>query len=138
MPWVYDPHYGGVKVPPAVQRETARRIRAYAAEHNAGQFTRLDMRFRGAFCYVDAFIEPREPSEEYLNAINLSREEYLERMRNLPTHLVRLRYFGDIERWSMAFFTYSNERYEPCMFRSGKDHGTPEEAFEIGSVYLRD
>ena len=39
---------------------------------------------------------------------------------------------------SMAFYTYSHEKYEPCFFDSGSDHGTPEEAFEIGAVYLQD
>jgi hypothetical protein len=37
----------------------------------------------------------------------------------------------------MAFYTYSNERYEPCAFPNGTFHGTPEEAFEVGAVYLR-
>ena len=36
----------------------------------------------------------------------------------------------------MAFFTYSHERYEPCFFPSGKQFGTPEEAFDVGAVYL--
>jgi hypothetical protein len=62
--------------------------------------------------------------------------EALERMRNLPIHLIRLRYFGNEERWTLAFYTYSHERYEPCLFPSGDDHGTPEEAFDVGSVYL--
>ena len=30
MPWVYDPHSGGVKIPPAVQERTRQRILAYA------------------------------------------------------------------------------------------------------------
>ena len=36
----------------------------------------------------------------------------------------------------MAFYTYSNERYEPCFFTTGEDHGTPEEAFDTAAVYL--
>lgn len=28
--WVYDPHSGGVKIPPAVKQRTERRIRSYA------------------------------------------------------------------------------------------------------------
>jgi hypothetical protein len=36
-----------------------------------------------------------------------------------------------------AFFTYSNERYEPCILSNGTFHGTPEEAFELAAMYLR-
>jgi hypothetical protein len=39
--------------------------------------------------------------------------------------------------WSLAFFTYSNERYSPCVFHNGSWYGTPEEALEIGAGYLR-
>ena len=60
----------------------------------------------------------------------------IERLRNTPTHLCRLRYFGKEDEWSLAFFTYSNEKYSPCVFRSGSWFGTPEEAFEIGATYL--
>lgn len=61
----------------------------------------------------------------------------MERLRNTPLHLCRLRYFGDEEKWSMAFYTYSREKYEPCVFDTGSFHGTPEEAFETAAVYLR-
>ncbi len=37
----------------------------------------------------------------------------------------------------MAFYTYSHETYEPCTFGNGTFHGTPEEGFEVGAVYLR-
>jgi hypothetical protein len=36
----------------------------------------------------------------------------------------------------MAFYTYSHEKYEPCVFHDGSWHGTPEEAFDISAVYL--
>jgi hypothetical protein len=66
-----------------------------------------------------------------------TREQFLERRRNVPLHLCRLRYFAE-DRWSMAFYTYSHEQYEPCVFDTGKDQGTPEEAFETAAVYLRE
>jgi hypothetical protein len=53
-------------------------------------------------------------------------------------HLCRLRYFSDEEAWSMAFYTYSNEKYEPSFFNNGTFRGTPEEAFETSAVYLAD
>lgn len=88
------------------------RITAYAAKAFAGKYDRIGVRFRGALCYVDAY---REESPH-------------------PVHLVRLRYFGTDDRWSLAFYTYSHERYEPCVFADGTFHGTPEDAFDIGAV----
>ena len=37
----------------------------------------------------------------------------------------------------MAFFTYSNKRYEPTSFANGSFDGTPEEAFEQAAIFLR-
>ena len=56
--WVYNPHTGGKSIPPAVQTRTERRILDYAAKHHAGKFTRIDVRFRGALCYIDVYTEP--------------------------------------------------------------------------------
>jgi hypothetical protein len=58
-------------------------------------------------------------------------------MRNSPIHLCRLRYFGDEESWSLGFYTYSNEKYELCMFKNGSFYGTPEQAFAISAMYLQ-
>jgi hypothetical protein len=97
------------------------------------------VRFRGQFCYVDAFTEPEPlaptwPPPDWPE----SREEYVERLRNTPTHLCRLRYFGDAERWGFAFYTYSNERYELAVFPSGEFLGPPEEALRVaGGAYLQ-
>ena len=67
-----------------------------------------------------------------------TREEFLERLRNTPVHLCRLRYFGD-DRWGFAFFTYSNQKYELAMYPSGQFSGTPEEAFITSAmVYLNE
>ena len=67
-----------------------------------------------------------------------SREEYIERLRNTPTHLCRLRYFGDEDRWSIAFYLYSHMKYESSFFNNGTFHGTPEEAFETSAAFLQD
>jgi hypothetical protein len=59
-----------------------------------------------------------------------------ERLRNTPTHLCRLRYFGD-ERWGFAFYTYSNERYELSVFPNGEFFGPVEDAFAAAAqAYL--
>lgn len=135
--WVKDPHSGGKTIPKVVKERTAARIQRHAEENYGDRsFTRIDVRFRGKFCYIDAYTEPvlapGWPPEDW----HETREEVIERMRSIPTHLCRLRYFGDEEKWSMAFYTYSNEKYEPCFFRNGGWYGTPEEAFDVGSVYL--
>ena len=62
----------------------------------------------------------------------------IERLRTTPVHLCRLRYFGNEDEWSLAFFTYSNEKYSPCVFETGSFFGTPEQAFDVGAMYLRD
>jgi hypothetical protein len=136
--WVLDPNSGGKRIPESVQRRTEQRIRRYAEEHFAGRYTRLDIRFRGQFCYVDAYTEPEPPGPNWPPpGWTETREEWLERLRNTPTHLCRLRYFGGEERWGFAFYTYSHERYELSVFPNGDFFGTPEEAFQASAeAYL--
>jgi hypothetical protein len=135
--WGYDPHRGGVEIPAAIRERTERRILAFAEAHYAGKFTRLGIRFRGALCYIDAYLEPEKPSAALLRITKETRQQYYERLWSAPLHLCRLRYLGRGDEWSMAFFTYSNERYSPCSFGNGSSIGTPEQAFEIGARYLR-
>jgi hypothetical protein len=137
MPLVFDPQSGGRKIPPRVQEETRQRILAYAEKHYKGKYTRLDIRFRGVFCYIDAYTEPHVPRDWPPKGVKASREEHIERLRNTPLHLCRLRYF-DQDRWSLAFYTYSHEKYEPCVFEDGGWFGTPEQGFKIGATYLQD
>jgi hypothetical protein len=109
--WVKSPQAGGRKIPEAVKQRTVQRILNHAEKHYKGRYSRLDIRFRGQFCYIDAYRE------------------------HVPTHLCRLRYFSENE-WSLAFYTYSNEQYEACLFGSNKWLGTPEEGLDVGAVYL--
>ncbi len=136
--WVFAPDRGGMRIPEAVQRRTAERIRRCAEQHFAGRYTKLAIRFRGPFCYVDAYTEPEPPSRNWPPPDwPEPRKQYLERLRNTPLHLCRLRYFGDEERWGFAFYTYSNERYELSVFPSGEFFGPPEAAFRAAAVSLR-
>jgi hypothetical protein len=135
--WVFDPDSGGIKIPETVKRRTENRLRRYAETHFADRYTRLDIRFRGQFCYVDAYTEPESlenwPPPDWPE----DREEFMQRLRNTPKHLCRLRYFGDENQWGFAFYTYSNERYELSVFPSGGFFGQPEEAFHASAgVYL--
>jgi hypothetical protein len=133
--WVYNPNAGGVKIPERKKQEVKERIERFAAEHYAGRYTRLDIRFRGHFCYIDAYTEPVVsqgwPPEDWPE----SREEMIERLRNTPVHLCRLRYFGD-DDWGFAFYTYSNEKYELSVFPDGSFTGKPEDAFAVSAMYL--
>jgi hypothetical protein len=110
--WIHNPHAGGSSIPLHVQEETRKRILAHAKK--IGFIKTLDIRFKFQFCYIDA----------------------LENGDANPTHLCRLRYFVARKEWSLAFYTYSNEKYVPCAFPSGEICGTPEEALEIGMVYV--
>jgi hypothetical protein len=134
--WVFDPDSGGQKIPERVKTDVKRRIERLAEEKFKGQYTRLDIRFRGQFCYVDAYQEPEDdpnwPPEDWPE----TREEYQERLRNTPVHLCRLRYFGG-DRWGFAFYTYSNEKYELAMYPDGDFMGKPEDAFLVSAnMYL--
>ena len=137
MPWVYDPHSGGVKIPESTKQRTKQRILAYAEKHYAGKYTRIDVRFRSQFCYIDAYTEPDVADDFPPPDFSVTREEHIEKLRNTPTHLCRLRHFSE-DRWSVAFYTYSHMKYEPTFFENGSDNGTPEEGFEVGAIYLQD
>lgn len=134
--WVYDPQAGGKRIPDAIKPRIRQRILDHARKLYEGKYNWIDVRFRGHFCYIDVYTEPGVPEDYDPTLIRESREEHIERLRNTPTHLCRLRYFGNEDRWSMAFYTYSHEAYEPCIFDNGSWHGTPEEAFDTSAVYL--
>lgn len=112
------------------------RIQAYAGRHHRDKFERLEVRFRGVFCYVDAYVEPDSPSDGLLDVLSETRDEYVSRLRNTPLHLCRLRFFSDEEAWGIAHYTYGQEKYEDSFFGTGAWFGTPEEAFETCAMFL--
>jgi hypothetical protein len=136
--WAFTPDRGGTPIPEPVRRHTAERIRRHAQQHFAGSYTKLDIRFHGQFCYIDAYTEPAPPPDDWPPpGWPETREDYLQRLRATPTRLCRLRYFGG-DRWGFAFYTYSNDRYELSVFPSGEFLGPPEQAFQVSAkAYLR-
>jgi hypothetical protein len=112
--WYFDPHSGGTSIPNKVREETRARILRYSEQQGLLKRHKIEVRFNGHFCYIDA----------------------LEDGEKIVTHLCRLRYSGGIKNWSLAFYTYSNEKYVPCVFESGDWFGTPEEALKISAMYL--
>lgn len=87
--WMHNPHAGGTTIPSEVREETDRRIRAYAERRYAGAFSRLDIRFHGPLCYIDAYVEPEPPSRRLLHVLHETRAQFLNRVREVPLHLCR-------------------------------------------------
>ena len=114
--WGFDPHAGAVKISSARKSEVEERIKRYAREKLKAKCDRVEVRFRGALCYVTA-LQTEPDGKEY----------------RFP--LCRLRHF-DLERWSIALFTWSNERYEPCIIPPGNWVGTIEECLDLGTTFL--
>jgi len=124
-----DPDSGGVKIDDKAKRQTQKRILKYAESNLVGRYTKLDIRFRSQFCYIDAYTEPDVP-DKWPDDFPETREEHIERLRKIPTHLCRLRYFGDENGWGLAFYSYANDKYETSLFPSGGFYGTPELALQ--------
>jgi len=133
--WVYAPDSGGKKIPALVQADVIKRINQVAQELYAGRYTRLDIHFRGKFCYIDAYTEPNLADDWPPADWGETHEEALECLGNSPIHLCRLRYIGNDE-WGFAFYTYSQEKYELSIYPNGEFTGKPEDAFLASAVYL--
>ena len=134
--WESDPDSGGVKIMEGVKNKVKERIIKYAESNLTGRYTRLDVRFRNQFCYVDAYTEPELPSNDWPPPdFPETREEYLERLRNTPYYLFRLRYFGDEEKWGLSFYSYSSGKYELSVFPSGDFFGTAEAALKTAAEF---
>ncbi len=134
--WVRDPHSGGKKIPENIKDRVRKRILAYAEKNYSGRYNKIGLRFRSQFCYIDAYIEPVVPEDYDANLFGgKSREERIEHLRGVPFYLCRMRYFGNEDRWSMAYYSYAHMKYEPCLFDNGTFFGTPEEAFNDSAIY---
>jgi len=113
MPWVYDPQSGGVKIPPRIQEELRAEVESFARTRSWYPRIHLSLRFKNQFFYIDM----------------------IEEGDGRPFPLCRLRHFTK-DRWSLALFTYSHERYEPCVFSSGKWEGRVEEAIALCEPFI--
>lgn len=112
--WVYDPHSGGTAVPANIQYTVREQLRKHVQKQGYTAIRELLVRFRSQFCYVDAYIGDETEA----------------------THLFRLRYIAIPGHWSLAFYSYGNEKYEPCLYNTGELCGTPQEALDTCSIYF--
>jgi len=112
--WCFAPQSGGVKISPRIIPVIVAQIEAHERKQPWYPHFKLKPRFKGQFCYLDACKENGE-----LFPIG------------------RLRHF-DISRWSLAFYAYSSETYQPCIFPNGEWMGKVEDAINTCAVYLED
>ena len=56
--WISNPNSGGIKIPSVVQADVENRILKIAEKEFKGKYTRLEIRFKNQFCYIDAYTEP--------------------------------------------------------------------------------
>jgi hypothetical protein len=110
--WSYNPHTGGKKIQPALHGDIYEKVKEYSHKRPWYPKIKLQIRFKNQFCYIDTISEGDE------------RIFPLCRLRNLS------------EGWSLALFTYSNERYEPCIYPSGQWEGTIEEALRVCEPFI--
>lgn len=113
MPWVYDPHSGGTKIPPNIQEELCKQADTYSRGRPWQPAIQLKLRFKNQFCYIDTIEEGDD--------------------RLFP--LCRLRYFNH-RGVSLALFSYAHERYEASVMSNGKMEGTLEEALATCEYFI--
>lgn len=112
--WTYDPHGGGSKVSPKIHEEICEQVEAFASTRPWYPGIQLKARFKGQFCYIDT-LEKRDGEDRFFP-------------------LCRLRHLSG--GWSLALFTWSNERYSPCIFPNGQWEGTIEEALAVCDPFI--
>jgi hypothetical protein len=114
MPWYYDPQSGGLKIPPLLYDKLRSQAHAYEKTRPWYPNFSLRLRFKSQFCYLDTVKEGESPDP-----------------------LGRLHHFTP-DSWSLAFYAYSSERYEPCVLLNGDWSGSFEEAIAVCEIYLND
>ena len=133
MTWALSPESGGMPISKSRQPIIVHKIEEHAFKNFAGKYARLEIRFKGVFCYIDAFVEPSPPDSELLKITKETADEYMTRLRSTPRKLCRMRHY-DIDRWSFGFFSYSNEKYQLAVFKSGDFFGPIIEGFHTAAT----
>lgn len=113
MSWVYDPHTGGLKIPPSLYNSLRKEVAVFSYAQSWHGKIELKLRFKNQSFYIDVVDQADESV--------------------FP--LCRLRYLNS-EKWSLTIFTYSNERYSISYFKTGKWEGTITEALETCENFI--
>lgn len=103
--WSISPHHDGDKIPIEMHQQILRQVEDFEKTRSWYPKFHINVRFKNQFCYLDSIGKDNDVSP-----------------------LCRLRYFKNYG-WSMAFYMWSTERYQPCVF-SGGDFGTIENAIK--------
>jgi hypothetical protein len=101
--------------PASTKTSLGQRLTAHARAHWP-QLSRVDVRFRANFAYVDGRLDDGE-----------------------VLRLCRLRYGGSASRWGFAIYRASHDDYEDNFLPSGQMAGSPEEALDCAcALYITD
>lgn len=101
--------------PASIKSSLGQRLSAHA-RHRCSALRDVEVRFRGAFAYIEGRLTNGEV---------------------LP--LCRLRYGGSASRWGFAIYRASHHDYEDSILPSGAFAGTPEEALDCAcGLYLNE
>jgi hypothetical protein len=102
-------------IPESTKTSLQQRLTARAQERWPA-LTKVQVRFRGRFAYVDAALDSGE-----------------------VLALCRLRYVGSATVWGFAIYLASKDGYEDSLLPSGRPSGTPQEALDCAcGLYLAD
>lgn len=106
----------GMATPPESTKYSLHHRLTTRARQRWPQVADVDVRFRGAFAYVEAHL-----------------------VDGTVQPLVRLRYGGSARHWGFGLYLASSGRYEDQILPSGLPIGSPEEALDCaGGLYLGD
>jgi len=131
--WVYDPHSGGVKIPMGSPRQDEESHPGACPASTMQASTRaLMVHFAASYATSTRYRAcPWRPVSIQPCLAN--------RVKHISSGYGILRLTSVVCVTSvmssaglMAFYTYSNQKYEPCFFNNGTFQGTPEEAFDTG------
>jgi hypothetical protein len=113
----------GRAIPEPIQEALRRRLDLHLRSKWPQARIDLAIHFRGRFAYVGYVERAGKEADPKAGAT--------------PFPLFRLVYQGSPSSWLFSLFTYSNERYEPCLGASGDFAASPEESLDCAArLYL--
>ncbi|MCP4475640.1 MAG: hypothetical protein GY821_13970 [Gammaproteobacteria bacterium] len=113
MPWVFDRHTGGCKIPESKKKVIKEIIHDYGKSQAWSNEIYLRVKLKQQFCYIGT----QQIDDDYI----------------FP--LCRLRYFA-MDKWSLALYTYSNEAYTPSILSNNNQSGTLAEVLETCEPFI--